>query len=96
MYGKTGREHNLTLSRILQHLQGCGFFGVIFSAQGFVPTQDQTTTLLNATRPTTMAEVKLFLDMVNFSVYFIPEFSSKTALLRALTMKNTKFMIEQM
>ena len=29
--------------------------------------------------------------MVNFSAYFIPEFSNKTAPLRALTMKNAKF-----
>ena len=89
VYGKTEKEHNLTLIRVLQRLQDCGptlnlqkcffsipkieFFGFIFSTQGAVPTQVRTTTLINATRPT------------------IPEFSSKTASLQALTMKNDRF-----
>ena len=107
IYGKTDREHNLALLRVLQHLQNCGltlnlqkcifsipqieFFRVIFSTWGVAPTQDQTTALLNATRPTTTTETKPILSMVNFSAYFILEFSSKTAHLQALTMKNAKF-----
>ena len=112
IYGKTEREHNMAFIKILQHLQNCEptlnhqkcifgvlkveFFGFIFSAQGAAPTHSQTTTLLNATRPTTTAEVKLFLGMVNFSVYFIPKLSSTTAPLQAPAMKNAKFMVKQL
>ena len=75
IYGKTEKEHSLALTRVLEHLQDCRltlnlqkcifvvpkmeFFWVIISAQEVAPTQDQTTTLLKATRQTTMAEVKV-------------------------------------
>ena len=99
IYGKTESEHNLALFRVLQHLQDCGLtlnlqkriFSIPQIEQGVAPTQDRTAALLNITRPTTIAEVKSFLGMANFSAYFIPEFSSKTAPLQALTMKNAKF-----
>ena len=38
-----------------------------------------------------MVEVESIFSMVNFSTYFISEFSGKTASLQALTMKNAKF-----
>ena len=106
-YGKTKREHNLALIRVLQYLQDCGltlnfqkcifsipqikFFGVIFSAQGVALTRGQTTALLNATRLTTTTEAKSFLGMANFCAYFISEFSSKAVPRQALAMKNAKF-----
>ena len=107
VYGSTEAEHNQALCRVLQRLNDCNltlnhnkctfdvpkieFFGVIFSKEGMSPSPEKTQALDNASKPTNTAEVRSFLGMANFSSHFIPEYSTTTAPLRALTIKNARF-----
>ena len=107
MYGKTQQEHDIALAQVLQRFEDCGltlglpkcnfdqpqieFFGMKFSAAGMSPTADKVKALIEAPAPTSVAEVRSFLGMANYSANFIQHYSETTAPLRHLTKKNARF-----
>ncbi|CAB4003123.1 Transposon Ty3-I Gag-Pol poly [Paramuricea clavata] len=107
VYGKTQQEHDIALAQVLQRFEDCGltlglpkckfdqpeieFFGMKFSAAGMSPTADKVKALIEAPAPTSVAEVRSFLGMANYSANFIQHYSETTAPLRHLTKKNARF-----
>ena len=95
------------MEQTLQRFQDCGltlnlpkckfdqpeieFFGMKFSAEGMSPTLEKVEALLQVPPPTSVAEVRSFLGMANYSANFIKGYSSITAPLRALTKKHVRF-----
>jgi hypothetical protein len=55
------------------------FFGMKFSAAGMSPTADKVKALIKAPAPTSVAEVRSFLGMANYSANFIQHYSETTA-----------------
>ena len=67
------------------------YFGLIWSKEGVKPDPKKTTSILNMTDPTTVAEVRSFLGMVTYMSRFIPNFATITKPLRDLTKKDVPF-----
>ena len=55
------------------------------------PTADKVKALIEAVASTSVAEVRSFLGMANYSANFIQHYSETTAPLRHLTKKNARF-----
>ena len=107
IYGRSKREHDIALEQTLQRFQDCGltlnlskckfdqpeieFFGMKFSTERMSPTLEKVEALLQVPPPTSVAEVRSFLGMANYSASFIKGYSSITAPLRALTKKHVRF-----
>ena len=99
--------YDATLIKVLQHFQDCGltlgrkkckfnketikFFGVIFSNKGLLPNPDKVEALTKLPAPVDAQEICSFLEMLNFSAPFIPNYSIITAPLCALTKKHAPF-----
>lgn len=107
VYGRDKQEHDQRLRRVLERLKGAGltlnpdkcefameritFMGHVLSHRGIEPTEGRIKAMKNAKQPTSAAEVKSFLGLVNFSARYIPNLATLTEPLRKLVRKNTKF-----
>ena len=108
-----GQEHDNNLKIVLDKLQSIGvtlrkskcsfgqpqvkWFGNIFSKNGMSPDPEKCNIIQNWPRPTSTAEVKSFLQTVQFNAKFLggkaheKSYPELTAPLRILTKKNAKF-----
>ena len=101
VYGKDQREHDLNLQAVLQRLsdynvrlnkdkchfsqsQVC-FYGHIFSAKGVQADPAKIDSIQQARAPQNVSEVKSLLGLSQYVSRFIPDYSTITAPLRALT-----------
>lgn len=107
VYGSTKDEHDQRLKAVLERLNACGltineakcefgksmvkFMGHELSENGILPTNDKVSAIQNFRRPQTHTEMRSFLGLVNYVGRFIPNLSTITAPLRALTIKGSKF-----
>jgi len=94
VYGRTQKEHDVALIRVLQQFADCGltlglqkcefnvtsvkFFGVIFSETDMTPDPAKVAALNAARPPTTPTEVRSYLGMTNFCSHFIPDYANIT------------------
>ena len=67
------------------------FMGHELSQNGILPTNDKMSAIQKFRRPQTHTEMRSFLGLVNIVGRFIPNLSTVTAPLRALTIKGSKF-----
>ena len=101
VFGSTVQEHDQRLNAVLQRLMQAGltlnkakcrfrltelvFMGHHLSRNGVTATTEKVAAVLNAREPSSPAEVRSFLGLVNFLGRFIPDLSTVTAPLRELT-----------
>ncbi|KAL9975922.1 hypothetical protein ACROYT_G013141 [Oculina patagonica] len=67
------------------------FMGYLLSTCGIGPTESKVEAVLNAREPETVAEVRSFMGLVNFSAKFIPNLATVAEPLRQLTRKGVAF-----
>ena len=100
-------EHDKNVHTVLQRLRECGltlngnkcqfiipkltFFGHELSNQGVAPSEEKITAVLNARAPTNVSEVRSFVQLVQYSAKFIPNFSSVIEPMRKLLRKEQSF-----
>ena len=108
VHGKTVAEHDQSLHKLLARLEeknltlngekctfGMGkvvFMGILLSKHGIGPTEEKVRAVTEATRPSSVSEVRSFLGLVGFSSRFIPDFATKAEPLRVLCRKDEKFL----
>ena len=101
------QEHDAILEKVLQRLSERGltlnadkcqigldrieFMGHVLSEHGISLAESKTEAVLNARRPESVAEVRSFLGLVNFSSRFIPDLATIAEPLRRLTKKSEPF-----
>ena len=61
------------------------------STRGIEPTESKVETVVNARAPESVAEVRCFIGLVNFSAQFIPNLAAVAEPLRQLTRKGVTF-----
>ena len=66
-------------------------FGFIFSKDRMKIDPEKVSDVVNASEPATISEMPSFLGMSNFSSHFIPNYSTVTGPLRAITRKHEQF-----
>ena len=109
IHGKTVAEHDQSLHKLLARLEeknltlngekctfGMGkvvFMGILLSKHGIGPTEEKVRAVKEATRPSSVSEVRSFLGLVGFSSRFIPDFATKAEPLRVLCRKDEKFLL---
>jgi hypothetical protein len=107
VHGPDQEAHDSRLNAVMKRLQDCGltlngdkcqynmdrlvFMGMLLSEKGIGPTEERVATITKAREPETMAEVRSFLGLVNFSSRFIPQCATFAEPLRRLTRKDTPF-----
>ena len=107
IFGVGDADHEDALDRTLETLKKWGltvnldksefykssikFFGLIFSKEGVSPDPEKVEALQRAEPPTSKAELRSFLGMLNFSSEFIEKFSDQTAILRKLTREKVRW-----
>ena len=107
IFGKTTAEHDKALEATFQRLSEHGltlnpekcvfdkenldFFGYTFGPAGMTPDPKKVQAIKDATPPSNTAELLSFLGTVNYVSRFIPDFSTITAPLRALTRRGCKW-----
>ncbi|CAB4008646.1 hypothetical protein BSL78_21779 [Paramuricea clavata] len=81
------RSKNLTLNidKCEYNKSSIEFFGYVFSGNGVSPDPKKVSAIRNTSLPTNAHEVRSFLGMTNYCSRFIPNYSSITDPLRALT-----------
>ncbi|XP_060078268.1 uncharacterized protein K02A2.6-like [Ylistrum balloti] len=86
-------ENNLTLNRQKCQLgmNQIQFMGHMVSMDGIGPTADQVKGIIEAKPPTSGAEIRSFLGLVNFSARYIPDLATVSEPLRKLTRKGAVF-----
>lgn len=111
VHGRNTGEHNERLNIALERLAKAGltlnekkcvfgvgeitFVGHRISSQGVDPGLDKVEAVVKASVPKTVGEMKSFLGLVSYCSRFIPDFSSRTELLRNLTIgKQSALQIE--
>ena len=88
LHAKDDQEHDKRLEKLLERLQERGltlnlekckfkmpqleFMGYLLTACGIGPTESKVEAVVNAREPKTVAEVRSFMGLVNFSAKFIP------------------------
>ena len=104
IYGKTQREHDDTVDKVLARLQHLGltinlkkcvfntsyvdFFGVRFTSEGMQPDPTKVATLRNSKPPKNKSELKSFPGMTDFRSRFVQNYAEKTRVLRELLTKD--------
>jgi len=89
IYGKSRREHHISLMRVLDRLESSGltlnrskckfyksevvFFGMLFSEKGIGPTEDRCKALWDARAPQNVKDLRSFLCSVLYSARFIKD-----------------------
>lgn len=107
VYNKNYDEHLETLKELFTKIKELGlclnkrkcvfmkesisFFGVVISSEGVKPDPEKIQSLVEASHPTCVTELRSFLGLLTCLSRFIDNFSSKTAPLRLLLKKGTKF-----
>ena len=107
------QEHDRNLHAVLQRLRDSGmtlngdkcqfrlpkltFFGHELSNQGVTPSEEKIAAVVNARAPRNTSEVRSFVQLVQYSSKFIPNFSQEAEPLRKLLRKGHSFVwgIEQ-
>ena len=105
--GRNLKEHNATLSAVLQRAEEFGitfnqdkcqfgvkeieFYGYKFTKDGLKPTPEKVKAVKDSRRPESKEAVRSFLGMVGYLSKFIDKYASITAPLRKLTEKDVKF-----
>ena len=67
------------------------FFGYDLSARGLAPCKEKVAAVVNAGAPKDAAKVRSFLDLVQYTSKFLPDYALVAEPLRELTRKNVKF-----
>ena len=107
VHGSNLEEHDRNLHAVLKRLNDCGltlngnkcqfripkltFFGHELSIQGVTPSEEKIAAVINARAPTNVSEVWSFVQLVQYSAKFIPNFSSVAEPLRKLLRKEQSF-----
>ena len=110
LVGRNLKEHNATLSAVLQRAAEFGitfnrdkcqfgveeieFYGYKFTKDGLKPTPEKVKAVKDSRRPESKEAVRSFLGMVGYLSKFIDKYASITAPLRKLTEKDVKFRCE--
>ncbi|XP_055858008.1 uncharacterized protein K02A2.6-like [Episyrphus balteatus] len=90
---ETLKSHNVMLNRAkcIFGVTELEFLGHKLSACGIAPTQSKVEAVKNFRCPSSVAEVRSFLGLVNFVGKFIPNLANLTEPLRTLTRQNATF-----
>ena len=104
VHGVDQQSHDASLTLVCQRLEDNGltvnapkcefnqprlnFYGYVFSKNGISPDPQKITAIQTLTPPTTKAEVRSFLGMINYSSRFIKDYATLAAPLRELTKQN--------
>ncbi|CAB4022188.1 Transposon Tf2-9 poly, partial [Paramuricea clavata] len=107
VYGCDLQEHDRNLHAVLQRLRDSGmtlngdkcqfrlpkltFFGHELSNQGVTPSEEKIAAVVNARAPRNTSEVRSFVQLVQYSSKFIPNFSQEAEPLRKLLRKEHSF-----
>ena len=107
LHGKADQQHDERLKKLLERLQQRGltlnsekckfkmlqleFMGYLLSSRGIGPTESKVEAVFNAREPESVAEVRSFMGLVNFSAKVIPNLATVSAPLRQLTRKGVTF-----
>jgi ribosomal protein S27AE len=81
----------INLSKCLIRLPEVEFFGHNLSGRGIAPTQDRVKAVAEARKPNSVAEVRSFMGLVNFSGRFIQNLATLAEPLRKLTRQGETF-----
>ena len=92
LHGKDDQQHDERLEKLLQRLQQRGltlngekckfkmpqleFMGYLLSTHGIGPTESKVEVVVNARESESVAEVRSFMGLVNFSAKFIPNLAT--------------------
>ena len=107
VHGKDAGEHDKNLHAVLQRLRERGltlngakfqfrlhklnFFGHNLSREGVSPSEEKIAAVVNAQPPKNASEVRSFVQLVQYSSKFIPNFSQVAEPLRKLLRKDQAF-----
>jgi transposase InsO family protein len=107
VYGVDKQEHDENLFAVLARIAESGltlnpkkcefrltkltFFGHDLSAEGISASNEKVAAIKEASEPETVAEVRSFLGLVQYSAKFIANYAQIAEPLRKLTRKNVKF-----
>ena len=101
------KEHDRNLHAVLTRLKEKGltlngdkrqfrlpkltFFGDDLSRQGVAPSKEKVAAILNASPPQDASQVRSFVQLVQYSAKFLPNFAQEAEPLRSLLRKNEPF-----
>lgn len=107
VHGVNLEEHDRNLHAVLQRLRESGltlngakcgfrlhrltFFGHDLSSEGVAPSEEKVAAVVNARAPKNTSEVRSFVQLVQYSSKFIPNFSQVAEPLRKLLRKDEPF-----
>ena len=107
VYGRNLKEHDKNLHVVLRRLRDSGltlngdkcqfrllkltFFGHQLSKKGVAPSEEKIAAVVNARAPKNISEVRSFVQLVQYSAKFIPNFSQEAEPLRKLLRKGHVF-----
>ena len=107
VHGADLEEHERNLHAVLQRLRESGltlngekcqfrlhrltFFGHDLSSEGVAPSEEKIAAVVNAQAPKNVSEVRSFVQLVQYSSKFIPNFSQAAEPLRKLLRKGQPF-----
>lgn len=107
IYGTDLEEHDSNLRKVLTQLEEQGltvngdkcqfrlprlaFFGHELSARGIAPSEEKIAAVVNARPPQNVSEVRSFVQLVQYSAKFIPDFAQAAEPLRRLLRKGEPF-----
>ena len=107
IYGTDLEEHDSNLRKVLTRLEEQGltvngekcqfrlprltFFGHELSARGIAPSEEKIAAVVNARPPQNVSEVRSFVQLVQYSAKFIPDFAQVAEPLRRLLRKGEPF-----
>ena len=87
------KEKELTLNGDKCHfrLPKLTFYGHDLSSQGVSPSEEKIAAIMNASPPQDATEIRSFVQLVQYSAKFIPNFAQEAEPLRHLLRKNEPF-----
>ena len=87
------KEKGLTLNgdKCQFRLPKLTFFGHDLSRQGVAPSEEKVAAILNASPPQDASQVRSFVQLVQYSAKFLPNFAQEAEPLRSLLRKNEPF-----
>ena len=107
IYGSDLEEHERNLHAVLQRLKGSGltlngdkcqfrlpkltFFGHELSSHGITPSEEKIAAVVNARVPRNVSEIRSFVQLVQYSAKFVPNFAQVAEPLRKQLRKGEPF-----